>query len=69
MRPALNEAEGIVAVLEAWQPLRSRGVEIVLAGGGSTDDTPRRAAPWVDVVTASARGRARQMNAGASRGC
>jgi len=64
--PALNEAEGIVAVLEALQPLRARGVEIVLADGGSTDDTTRRATPWVDVVTASARGRARQMNAGAS---
>lgn len=63
--PALNEATGIEAVLRALQPLRARGVEIVLADGGSHDGTAELAAPWVDTVTASARGRALQMNAGA----
>jgi rSAM/selenodomain-associated transferase 2 len=63
--PALNEAAGIEATLHALQPLRARGVEIVLADGGSSDGTAERAAPWVDVVTTSARGRAVQMNTGA----
>ena len=65
--PALNEAAGIAATLAALQPLRARGVEIVLADGGSTDGTARSAAPWVDAVATSARGRALQMNAGAAR--
>jgi rSAM/selenodomain-associated transferase 2 len=63
--PALNEAAGIEATLIALQPLRARGVEIVLADGGSTDGTGQRAAPWVDAVAASRSGRAVQMNAGA----
>jgi rSAM/selenodomain-associated transferase 2 len=65
--PALNEAAGIEATLQALQPLRARGVEIVLADGGSSDGTAERAAPWVDAVTRSPRGRAVQMNAGAAR--
>ena len=64
--PALNEAAGIEATLHALQPLRARGVEVVLADGGSGDGTPERAAPWVDLVTTSPRGRALQMNAGAA---
>jgi rSAM/selenodomain-associated transferase 2 len=64
--PALNEAVGIEATLQALQPLRSRGVEVVLADGGSTDGTAALAAPWVDTVTTSQRGRALQMNAGAA---
>jgi rSAM/selenodomain-associated transferase 2 len=65
--PALNEAGVIDGALQALQPLRDRGVEILLADGGSTDGTPERAAPWVDVVVSSDRGRALQMNAGAQR--
>ena len=64
--PALNEAAGIAPLLMALQPLRARGVEIVLADGGSTDGTVQQAAPWVDAVVASGRGRAVQMNAGAA---
>jgi rSAM/selenodomain-associated transferase 2 len=64
--PALNEAAGIEATLRALQPLRARGVEVVLADGGSTDGTAQRAAPWVDAVATSPRGRALQMNAGAA---
>jgi rSAM/selenodomain-associated transferase 2 len=63
--PALNEAACIAATLAALQPLRARGVEIVLADGGSTDGTANLAAPWVDAVATSPRGRAVQMNAGA----
>lgn len=63
--PALNEAAGIQATLQGLQPLRERGVELLLVDGGSADDTVERAAPWVDAVLRSARGRALQMNAGA----
>ena len=65
--PALNEAAGIVATLQALAPLRARGVELLLADGGSTDGTPVLAAPWVDAVVQAPRGRALQMNAGAAR--
>ncbi len=65
--PALNEATGIEATLAALQPLRARGVELVLVDGGSTDGTAERAAPWVDAVIAAPRGRALQMNAGAAQ--
>lgn len=67
LMPALNEAAGIEATLIALQPLRARGVEIILADGGSTDGTAQRAAPWVDAVTTSCCGRAVQMNTGAAR--
>jgi rSAM/selenodomain-associated transferase 2 len=65
--PALNEAAGIAATLQALQALRVRGVELVLADGGSTDGTAEHAAAWADAVVASPRGRALQMNVGASR--
>jgi rSAM/selenodomain-associated transferase 2 len=64
--PVWNEASGIVDCLRALAPLRARGVEVVVADGGSTDDTAARAAPWADRVLHSPRGRARQMNAGAA---
>jgi rSAM/selenodomain-associated transferase 2 len=65
--PALNEAAGIEATLQALQPLRVRGVELVLADGGSSDATQTLARPWVDAVVDAPRGRASQMNAGAAR--
>lgn len=64
--PALNEAAGIEATLRALQPLRARGVELVLADGGSGDGTAALARPWVDAVAEALRGRALQMNAGAA---
>ena len=64
--PTLNEAAGIVAFLHALQSLRERGVEIVLADGGSRDGTVAAATPMVDRVIAARRGRASQMNAGAA---
>lgn len=65
--PALNEASGIETTLQALQPFRSRGVEVVLVDGGSSDRTAELAMPWVDAVTVSPRGRALQMNAGAAQ--
>lgn len=63
--PALNEASGIVATLERLQPLRRRGVEVVVVDGGSRDDTAALARPHADQVIEAPPGRARQMNAGA----
>jgi rSAM/selenodomain-associated transferase 2 len=63
--PALNEAPGIRAALEALAPLRSRGHEVIVADGGSDDGTPQLAAGLCDRVLAAPRGRALQMNAGA----
>jgi rSAM/selenodomain-associated transferase 2 len=63
--PALNEAHGIRAALEALAPLRTRGHEVIVADGGSSDATARLAHAMCDRVVRSARGRASQMNAGA----
>jgi len=64
--PMLDEAQGIVATLRALAPLRARGVEVIVADGGSRDGSPALAAPWADRVVDAPRGRARQMNAGAA---
>ena len=64
--PCLNEAEGIAATLDALSPLRERGVELIVADGGSDDDTVALAGPRADLVVTAPRGRARQMNAGAA---
>lgn len=64
--PVLNEATEIVASLANLQPLRERGVELILVDGGSSDATLSLAAPLVDQCINSIRGRAAQMNAGAA---
>ena len=63
--PALNEASGIRAALQALAPLRARGHEVIVADGGSSDQTVALARPLCDRLVCSARGRAVQMNAGA----
>lgn len=65
--PVYNEAEGIVATLQALAPLRARGVQLLVVDGGSQDATVALATPWADAVLAGPRGRARQMNAGAQQ--
>ncbi len=62
--PTLNEAEGIYDFLMALQSLRGR-CEIIIADAGSTDDTQLIALPLVDQFITVAKGRAKQMNAGA----
>jgi rSAM/selenodomain-associated transferase 2 len=64
--PVLNEAESIAATLAALAPLRPRGAEIIVVDGGSTDETVVHATPLATFVIASPRGRATQMNAGAT---
>jgi rSAM/selenodomain-associated transferase 2 len=63
--PALNEARGIRAALEALAPLRARGHEVIVADGGSNDGTAQIALGLCDQVVSAPRGRAVQMNAGA----
>jgi len=64
--PVLNEAEHIIAALEALAPLRDRGTEVILVDGGSSDATVEYAQPLADRVISAPRGRAVQMNAGAA---
>ena len=63
--PTLNEESGISACLAALQPLREH-VEIIIADGGSRDNTRALAAPLADQLINASLGRARQMNAGAA---
>ena len=65
--PTLNEAVAIAHTLEALQELRTRGVELIVVDGGSSDATLAVAAPLADAVVSAPRGRAVQMNAGAAR--
>src|SRR3982750_171554 len=62
--PTLNEAAQIVAALKAARMLAPTA-ELIVADGGSVDDTPALAAGYATVIHAP-RGRARQMNAGAA---
>ncbi len=64
--PVLNEAAEIEAALAALQVYRRRGVEVIVADGGSNDGTAELARGLADRVVTSARGRAVQMNAGAA---
>lgn len=66
--PTLNEARNLGNTLTPLQPLRTRGVEIIVVDGGSSDETVAIANPLADkvvVLPLEQRGRARQMNAGA----
>ncbi len=65
--PALNEAAQIGACLEALQPLRGAGHELIVVDGGSDDATAALARSAADLVLSAPRGRAAQMNAGARR--
>lgn len=63
--PVLNEAVLIEQTLRVLQPLRKAGHEVIVVDGGSQDETISRSTPYTDKVFQGARGRSRQMNAGA----
>jgi rSAM/selenodomain-associated transferase 2 len=63
--PVLNEAALITQTLSALQPLRATGHEVIVADGGSADDTRALAESLSDRLIRSPCGRSRQMNAGA----
>ena len=61
--PALNESETIEATLSSIG--KSNHIEVIVADGGSTDDTAQKASSLGARVVTSSPGRAHQMNAGA----
>jgi len=64
--PVLNEEAGVAAALQSLSGLRGRGAEVIVVDGGSRDGTVALARPLCDRLIAAPRGRATQMNAGAS---
>ena len=64
--PVLDEAETLAERLRALQPLRQRGVQLVVVDGGSRDGTLAIARAHADLALLAPRGRAAQMNAGAA---
>jgi rSAM/selenodomain-associated transferase 2 len=64
--PVLDEAPQIAGQLNRLQALRANGVELIVVDGGSMDGTAALAGALADRVLTSARGRAAQMNAGAT---
>jgi rSAM/selenodomain-associated transferase 2/rSAM/selenodomain-associated transferase 1 len=66
--PVLNEGLPLAEALAVLQPLRARGVEVVVVDGGSDDETWLIARRFADQVLVAPRGRGAQMNAGARAG-
>ena len=64
--PALDEAAGIAAALQALAGARAEGAEVIVVDGGSRDATVALSQALADLVVSAPRGRARQMNAGAA---
>ncbi len=64
--PTLNEAVGLVSLLDDLQPLRHSGHEVIVVDGDSDDGSAECAMRLADRVLTEPRGRARQMNAGAA---
>jgi len=65
--PVLNEAENLGSLLSHLAPLRTRGHEVIVVDGGSEDGTFEIAAANADCALRAPRGRAVQLNAGASK--
>jgi len=64
--PVLDDAQEIERNLPALDALRGAGHEVLVVDGGSRDASRRAASPHASRVLRAARGRARQMNAGAA---
>lgn len=65
--PALNEAAGMSATLQALEPMAARGAQLLVADGGSVDGTAPLAQAGGAQLIHAPRGRALQMNAGAQQ--
>lgn len=65
--PTLNEAKCIEKTLGALQPYRGENLEIIVVDGGSHDGTTGLINSLTDLSLESTRGRANQMNFGASK--
>jgi rSAM/selenodomain-associated transferase 2 len=63
--PVLDEAAVLLNNLKRLQGMRAQGHEVIVVDGGSEDDSKTLAAPLVDQLLLSERGRAVQMNAAA----
>lgn len=64
--PVLGEGAGLVQRLRDLAGLRAGGAELVVADGGSSDETWAVACRHADRVLLAPRGRGSQMNAGAA---
>jgi rSAM/selenodomain-associated transferase 2 len=64
--PALDEGAQLAETLARLTLFRTRGAEVIVADGGSHDDTAKHALPLADRVITAPRGRGAQMNAGAA---
>lgn len=64
--PVLNEAQELPGLLERLLPVIRNGSEVIVVDGGSDDGSAELAQRAGFTVLRSARGRARQMNAGAA---
>ncbi len=62
--PVLDEGDNLNHALHRLQILRTRGAQVVVVDGGSTDNTWAIAAAHADCVLLAPRGRASQMNKG-----
>ena len=65
--PVLNEEDQIEICLSGLQELRSRGHEVIVIDGESTDNTQVLAMPFAYKTIQHEKGRARQMNAGTKK--
>lgn len=65
--PVLNDAESLQICLATLLEYRTSGCEVIVVDGGSSDNSVDVARQYADRVLVSARGRAQQMNAGASQ--
>ncbi|MFC3677155.1 TIGR04283 family arsenosugar biosynthesis glycosyltransferase [Ferrovibrio xuzhouensis] len=67
--PALNEEATIVSTLARLARFRAQGATLIVVDGSSSDATVEIARQHADLVLCTPRGRAVQMNAGASASC
>lgn len=65
--PVLDDAEALRASAPQLLEQRSRGAQVIVVDGGSVDDTATAARACADLFITAPRGRATQMNAGASQ--